>query len=497
MARQSGSRRSLLRAAARCGLFCAVTCLAYGRAPVRIDSSGAAYLKANLAERSPGLAESNPPGFWIQGWTEAGQSFRWEVISPEAARYTAELLVSGEPGTVVEIAGPKDKVSVTIPDGNDHWGNHWNRLPATGTLTLPAGRSAIQVSSRRPRGRSTSSMKSMALLSLELVDTRKAKKLQARIRSFRSSTKWFADAGYGVFLQWGEWGYPQHGPKKPWPKMIDDFDVERFADTMQEIGAGYVIWSATWRTHYFPAPIQAIDRVLPGRTSKRDLIAELISALGRRGIKLMLYYHCGRGDPEWQAKNWSAEADAQNWQVDPTFRRHWGEIITEVGLRYGKGLAGWLDDEGDYPKPYEQIGRQLKAGNPDRIISINDWVRPRLTEFQDYQFGESFTGLNNGAGVRYPAGPPRGGDGVYKEGPHKGLQAHGCFILDGPDWGVFQPETVIRPPRFTEEQLVSLSEEARARSIVLSFCLLMYEDGSFSPRSLDAMRLVRKSMRGQ
>jgi hypothetical protein len=76
-----------------------------------------------------------------------------------------------------------------------------------------------------------------------------------------------ADAQYGLMFQWGEWGYPEDGEAKPWPKMIDDFDVEKFADMVQSTGAGYVIWSATWRTYYFPAPIQAIERIMPGRTS--------------------------------------------------------------------------------------------------------------------------------------------------------------------------------------------------------------------------------------
>jgi hypothetical protein len=123
-------------------------------------------------------------------------------------------------------------------------------------------------------------MKSMALMSVELVNASATKDLNARVRSFRSSTKWFTDAKYGVFLQWGQGGYPAQGDKKKWPQMIDDFDVEKFADTMQDIGAGYVIWSATWRNYYFPAPIKTIDNILPGRTSRRDLIGELIGALG-------------------------------------------------------------------------------------------------------------------------------------------------------------------------------------------------------------------------
>jgi hypothetical protein len=465
--------------------------------PVVIDPAGITALKAPLAEYSDSLKPSAPSGFWTQNWTGSEQFFRWTVSAPRSGRYAVEILVSGEPGTVVEIAGPRDRLNVKIPDANDVWGNNWNRLPVSGSLTLPKGRSSITVSSPAPKGASTSRSKSMALLSLELVNVSALKGMNARVRSFRSSTKWFAEAKYGVFVQWGAWGYPPHGDKKKWPRMIDDFDVEKFAATMQDVGAGYVIWSPTWRGYYYPAPIKAIENILPGRTSERDLIADLIGALGRRGIKLILYYQCGRGDKEWQARNWSNDEDRNNWGMDPLFRKNWGEIITEIGRRYGKGLAGWLDDEGEYPKPYEEIGRQLKAGNPDRIISINDWVRPRLTEFQDYQFGEGFTGLNNGAGYRYPNGPERGGDGIYKQGPHKGLQAHGCFVLDGPDWGVFRPDTIIQPPQFNHDQLVSMVEEAVARKIVLSFCLLMYEDGTFSEKSLEAMRVVRSIARGR
>jgi len=455
------------------------------------------FLKAPLAEYTASLRESSARGMWVQGWNTPEQFFRWTMTVPAAGSYVVDALVSGEPGSTIEIIGPLNRLELTLPAGNDHWGNNWNRLRVPGALSLPEGASAITVRSPAPKGAATAKLNGMALVSLELATATTRADLDKRAREFRSSTKWFADAKYGVFLQWGEWGYPQHGPKKKWPQMIDDFDVEKFAATVQEIGAGYVIWSPTWRSHYFPAPIKAVDDVLPGRTSKRDLIGDLISALGKRDIKLILYYHCGRGDKEWQAREWG-DGDPNNWGMDPTFRKHWGEIITEVGLRYGKGLAGWLDDEGEYPKPYEVIARQLKAGNPDRIISINDWVRPRLTEFQDYQFGEGFTGLNNGAGTRYPNGPERGAaDGLYKKGPHQGLQAHGCFVLDGPDWGVSRPDTTIHPPQYTNEQLTSMVEEAVARKIALSFCLLMYEDGTFSEKSLEAMRLVRKVARGR
>jgi hypothetical protein len=238
---------------------------------------------------------------------------------------------------------------------------------------------------------------------------------------------------------------------------------------------------------------------MPGRTSKRDLIGELAEALNQRGIKLMLYYHCGYGDREWQTHNFGTN-DANRIGTDALFRKNWISIITEVGERYGSSLAGWFIDEGWYPSPFEKQNRALKAGYPGRIVSFNDWVRPRLTDFQDVEFGEAFNGLNNGAGKLFPDGPPVGGDGVYVEGPHKGLQAHGMFILDGagygPEWGIWRPDTSIAKPEFTSEQIVNMAKYAKAHRVALSFNLLMYEDGTVSPASLDAVKLFGKTIRG-
>ena len=467
-----------------------------------MNPNSVTVLKADLAERSPSITESKPKGMWVQGWNDPQQSFRWTVESPKAGEYSVDVLVSGAPGTRIDIAGPSNKISIVIPPGNDHWGNNWNKIAVPGWLALPKGVAVVTVRSPNPAGMATNknAYEGMALLSLEMIERKGKAALNERIQKAHSSAQWLADAKYGLMFQWGEWGYPEHGERKPWPKMIDDFNVEKFADMVQSTGAGYVIWSATWRTYYFPAPIHAIDQILPGRTSKRDLIGELADALNKRGIKLMLYYHCGYGDREWQARNFST-TDPDKVGTDPLFRKNWVSIMTEVGERYGNRLAGWFIDEGWYPSPFEEQNRALKAGYPGRIVSFNDWVRPRLTDFQDVEFGEAFNGLNDGAGNLFPDGPPVGGDGIYIKGSHKGLQAHGMFILDGagygPEWGIWRPDTTIAKPMFTSEQIVNMAKNAKAHHVALSFNLLMYEDGTVSPASLEAVRLFGKTERGE
>jgi hypothetical protein len=70
-------------------------------------------------------------------------------------------------------------------------------------------------------------------MSLELVARSQKEAIQKRIRDSHSSAEWLADAQYGLMFQWGEWTYPEHGEGKPWAKMIDGFNVEKFADMVQ------------------------------------------------------------------------------------------------------------------------------------------------------------------------------------------------------------------------------------------------------------------------
>ena len=264
-----------------------------GANPLPLDPNTVNALKANLAARSVSTTESAAKGMWIQSWSDPQQTFAWKVQVPQASEYSVDVLVSGAPGSQIEIAGPRDTIKVTIPEGNDHWGNNWNKISVPGWLKLPQGTSTVTVRSPNPAGIATSKnhFKGMALMSLELIARSQKQAIAKRIRDSRSSAKWLGDAQYGLMFQWGQWGYPEHGDRKPWPKMIDDFDVEKFADMVQSTGAGYVIWSPVWRTFYFPAPIQSIEQVMPGHTSKRDLIGDLADALNRRGIKFVLYFN--------------------------------------------------------------------------------------------------------------------------------------------------------------------------------------------------------------
>ena len=443
--------------------------------PILCDAAAAVptVLMADVAQPSGTAAVFSPDPqkpvkrFWVRGWKEPGDALEWMVESPHAQRVEVSVLTRG--ATAVRLMSPSGSLQADLVP------QEYQRT-MIGSLLLPAGRSALKLALTSLPG------KESELRSVELMPEAAKAGFQRRVATVRSDTRWLREARYGVMFQWGFWGYPEHGPAKPWPKMIDDFDVEKFARMVdEEFGAGYVLWSITWRGSKFSAPLKSVERIVPGHTCSRDFIGDLAKALNTRGIKLMLYYHPGHEDPEWWAANWVSHDERTR------FLDQWCDVVSEIGTRYGNLLAGWFFDDGMiyYPAPFERMVKTAKAGCPQRLVSFNEWIFPVTTEFQDVQFGEGFEG---------DATTPVGGDGIYAHGPMKGQQAHGMIMVDGPDWGIWKPETVISPKLSTDEA-VRIARHMAARGQVLSLNLNMYEDGTVAPQSRKVMEAVRKALR--
>ena len=78
-----------------------------GAYPLPLDPKTVNVLKANLASRSASTMDSTPKGFWIQSWNDPQQTFAWTVQVAQADEYSVDVLVSGAPGSQIEIAGPR------------------------------------------------------------------------------------------------------------------------------------------------------------------------------------------------------------------------------------------------------------------------------------------------------------------------------------------------------------------------------------------------------
>ena len=449
--------------------------------------------------------------WWVEEWKVPEDALAWNIDVERADFYNVRMIGTGQQAEIKFAAAattisawidnswdvmwdvshfpprePKWRADFKPPDDYFRlvW-SAWGRM-LLGSLYLPAGKHRILISAPKPG-------EDLALYSVEVVPSGVERALMTKAARMRSSTEWMADAKYGLFIHWtssksddtsATW--PRRGPRKPFPANVEAFDADAFAAMVSRTGAGYVIFTSTWADHCFPAPIRAIDRVLPGRTSKRDLLMDIANALEKYGVKLMLYYHLGISDPEW----WKA--------TEEHFVDNWCAIVSEVGQRYRSKLAGWWFDGGEayyrMNAPFDRLAEAATTSFPGRLVSYNNgnfW--PKFTEFQDFVAGEGPHYWVDQSLNRYL---PRGGSGLYMGGRQAGLQAHQCFPLESPGWVHNRPDSDISAPIWDESSLITHMKDAAERRFVPTLAIEVYEDGSASPLTLQLLNSVRSAIKG-
>jgi len=405
--------------------------------------------------------------FWLKDWTHPDERVTWRISNPKAAKYYVKLmLMSNESGTSIGIKSSSNEVRYTTS------GKTWEHGLAQGELELPEGESVISINLEKEGN--------VTLKLAELIAVEAFPAIEKRVADFRSAGEKerlkFSSSGYGIMVQGGGWAYPKTGDKKPWPGFAEDFDVKQFADAVESMGGKFVIWSATWCLYLMPAPIKSIDQIVPGLTSKRDLLGELAEELNKRGIQFFLYYNLGHCELEWWKHNW-----------DPShpglFQENWTKVIREMGERYGDKVAGWFfDDDCVFcPSDYEVLGAAARAGHPGRLVSYNPWIAPVFTPFQDIFFGEA---LDKEA-VK---------DGLFIDGPNRGLQSFHMRIYDGPDWGINKPDVKANPPEWNVQQTEGEVRKCLKDQSPIAFNLLMWEDGSMPEQSVAQLKEVARRL---
>lgn len=437
-----------------------------------LDPQGKTVLMADDADGADALTPFNPgpKRIWMAGWRKASQTLAWKVSAPQEADYEVELISNGVPAVTLA-GGLGEKLQAETKTAG------WSRN-ALGTIRLQKGETTLSLNLHRDidaKGRGGQ------MRNLELLPVAAKVDYAKRVAATRSSAAWMRGPGYGVMLQYGGWGYPKQGDKKPWDKVVDAFDVDKFAKMVDEdMGARWVIWSITWRNSHFPMPLKSVDAIVPGHTTRRDLPADLAAALGKRGIKLMFYYHPGHEDKAWWAENW------KNGHDKDRFIMNWMAVVSEIGERYGDQLAGWFFDDGCVysPAPFEAMTKAAKTGYSDRLVSYNPWILPSYTDFEDIQMGEGFTGST---------ATDIGSNGVYPRGPHAGLQAHGMFCVDNAGWGIWKPNQWTKL-RIAAEKATSIVKAANERGQVMSLAFGMYEDGQVTPETLEMFRQLKAAI---
>ena len=216
---------------------------------------------------------------------------------------------------------------------------------------------------------------------------------------------WMHQARWGVMTHYlADWQARTHHLEMSvdeWNRLVDGFDVEGLAKQLQSAGARYYQITIGQNSGYYLAPNAAYDRltgITPSKCSRRDLVADLAEALGRRGIKLMVYLPSGA-----PAQDKDAAAKLQ-WQNGPhpnkEFQRNWEQVIREWSRRWGSKVGGWWFDgcyfpnsmyRSSEPPNFATFASAARAGNPDAVLAFNPGVVYRMlsmTPYEDFTAGE-------------------------------------------------------------------------------------------------------------
>jgi len=455
----------------------------------RIEPHDYTVLMAVDAKLSDGLKPFQPGGhgkFFVQGWRRPEQTASWRVAAAEAADYAAQVLVCRQSGAPlrIEVACGGDRLAATLaPEAL-----RWQRVPLAGLLRLGPGPAEITLRLSAADGADSFDAQVHAV---ELVRPAVREALHERALRLRADTTWFQQAQYGIMVHWTSESVPLCGTPKPYGQAVAAFDVEAFAEQMKQTGAGFVVFTTSHAFQYFPAPLASLDKILPGRTSARDLVADLSDALARRGLKLMLYYHLGAGsDAAWLKASGFREADATR------FFDNWQAIISEVGERYGDKVAGWWFDDGAVTyygrsAPWERLCRSAKAGFPQRLVGFNAWELNSPTEFQDFFTGEGFQEPQGYNRLLTPAC-----NGRYASGTHQGLQASATLIAER-EWVHTRRDTPPSGPTWDVRELTGLLKAFGALKNVPIFNLEITQDGQLSPQSLELFKAAAANLARQ
>ena len=406
--------------------------------------------------------------------------FNWKQDISIEGEYEMMLSYSvRKDGASVTVSSEKNAVtnSIGVTRGVYEQGREWyhfncERKLLTGNLKLRKGINSITLKLKAPVDTFET-----VIYTLELIPESKKRTVLKEVteaRAARPQMDWFSAMKYGVMFHWTSLTTPPTGTIKPYKDAVKDFDVHAFVNMVERTGADYVIFTGCWAETYIPAPLQQWEKEYPGHTTKRDLITEISDSLNKRNIKFFLYL----------STHVYAKYDKVNSEE---FGRLNYELLSEIGARFKDKIAGywfdgWYQSYQKHPGfDFEKFYTVCKIGNPNRLVALNTWLYPNVSEWQDYWAGEIYS----------PGTIPQ--DRVVKSGPGKNLQFHTLLALEA-DWAHTSLNSKVHPVRLSTSDLINYISSCHGKGPV-TINIEIYQDGTISEEALTVMEKIRQQLK--
>lgn len=308
--------------------------------------------------------------------------------------------------------------------------------------------------------------------------------------------KWM-ESSIGVSVHWITLTTEQDGTRGSFEEAVNGFNVPRFVRSLKAAGADHCIFTMAHAEQYLAFPCEPLESILPGRTTKRDLLGELMDELHAAGIRYIGYYNhsCnGRDDPVWAKA--CGYADGVEGNLDQ-FAGNICGIVECIARRYGRKMDGWwfdscytLDNSGphkavncdmrDWQFPWEDYIRAAKAGYEDCAVTLNSGVGLRYLYHprQDYYAGES---------VEL--------DEPFPPCPDNGMYDHRWLCIDNPGWAYIVRE--YRPfsdPRFSNDDVLAFVKNNLTARRMTTFNMEIDRSGIVNPKALRQLAEIREQL---
>ncbi len=419
-------------------------------------------------------------------WLGAG-SATWSVNSGKTEDYqVAACYASGSAESQLAVVCGLSSVrgaTVVTRGPYDHPLTNYERISFDGVIRLRAGPNQVSLQLSAPQ-----QDEAMRVRGIELTPVSSLKAIaadQARAAKARSPTDWLVRSGYGLMFHWTSQSQPRHGRQLPYKEAVERFPVDAFVETVAETGAGHVIFTLNHAVSTCPAPIRTWEQYHPGLTTERDLLGEIAEKLDRHGVRFIIYLN----SPRFGTRPTIGKDEAIQGVDARQYVNMHREVLTEIGQRYGRRLAGyWFDSWYQGFERFPDVRQDLvfhacKEGNPQRLTAFNFWIFPGCTEWQEYWAGEMGDPQRPATARRIEAGAGRG------------LQHQSLLYLDAP-WVHSKPDTEMEPPRFIAEKLIAYIRDSVSRQGVVTVNLGIYQEGNVGPQARRIMSAVRDAIRG-
>lgn len=305
----------------------------------------------------------------------------------------------------------------------------------------------------------------------------------------RANTDWM-HGSFGISLHWTVETMPFAGKTVPFEEAVNAFDPDRLVKFMKQLKCSHMIFTLTHARQQIPAPCPVLDSYMPGRTTRRDLIGELMEAAAKENIRFVAYYNhsCNNeDDPEWK------EASGYNNGNLDDFAARILNIVEYIARRYGKKLnAWWFDsaytvdirgphngasrDLGSWHFPWETLAAAAKTGNPDAAVTFNaGTATPRYlySTHQDYYSGETEILDSNYAGH----------DLI--------MQDHRWTSMEK-QWVYKNAGTPFEHPRYTESEYREFVNGHTAHGTMVTLNLSVDQSGMLNPESKEILLRIRR-----